>query len=93
MITQVELLSNGDHRVVWVQHDRYNGQELNVGNRIVLNEEPNVAWTVGRTFLPLADGTPLPPKARKGTIFCYIEDEDGQAKDDIATAYPRISVI
>ncbi len=92
MITQVELLSNGDHKVVWVQHDRYNGQELNVGNRIVLNEEPSTVYTVGRTFLPLSDGSPLPPKARKGTIFCYIEDERDKAEADIAAEYPRVCV-
>jgi len=92
MITQAELLSNGETRVVWVQHDVFNGQELKTGMRLVLNEEPNTAYTVGRTFLPLGDGSVLPPKSRKGTIFCYIEDEKQQAEADLAASYPPISV-
>jgi len=92
MITQVELLSNGDYKTYWVTHDRYNGVELTVGKRLVLNEEPTVAYTIGRIFLPLADGTPLPPKSRKGTIFCFIEDEQAQAEADLKAAYPKIYV-
>lgn len=92
MLTQAELLSSEGRKVVWVYHNRYEGQEVKVGNRIVLNEEPSKVYTVGRTFLSLADESCLPTKSRKGTIFCYIEDERDQAEADIAAEYPRVCV-
>ena len=82
MITQIELNEmNPDtnrNLVFWVSHQPYNGQILKVGDRIVLTEGGIVEragmiittpLTIKGTFVSLADGCPLPPKARVGTLL------------------------
>lgn len=90
MQLQVELFNEGERKVRWLNSCCEGNTTLVPGRKLVLEEDPNHSWTIVRTCLALADGVDLPPKARKGTVFCMLED-DGQA--DVEAAFPQIFVL
>jgi hypothetical protein len=77
MITQVELINGEDTKVYWLTHSPYLGEYSNYG--LVLRAGMKLRlmqnlkeWTIRRICVSLPDDTPLPPKARVGTIMNFI---------------------
>ena len=75
MITQIEVAACGVCpgallQCYWVSHKPYDGEILTPGMRVLLAEVGiETPLTIRRTFVSLADGCPLPPRARVGTLL------------------------
>lgn len=92
MTTQVELynVSDDESKVFWLTDLDYKDKQLlKRGQEIVLTDNTGKPWIVAQVFITVTDSAVLPPKSRKATIFCFLE-EDASAK--LSTAYPPISV-
>lgn len=96
MQLQVEVYDSGIREVYWIKTDCIAGcthnncaafTPLQQGRKIVLAEEPEMHWTVLRTFIGLSDESVLPPKAEKRTFLRLLE-EDGSP--DLHKAFPQI---
>jgi len=76
MITQIEVESTRSLDpgallpCYWVSHKPFEGEVLAAGQRILLAEIGiETPLTIRRTFVSLADGCTLPPRARVGTLL------------------------